>query len=65
MTPNPEYWQRVRDRANALGSDGCTGVTEWHHDCCLLHDVYYRTGLDMDGRVITKAEADLAFWRCM
>lgn len=63
--PNPDYWEAVRRRAEALGSDGCTGVTQWRQECCLRHDIHYRTGLDMDGRIITRAEADLLFWRCM
>lgn len=61
---NPEFWARVEARAAALGSDGCTGVSEWHRRCCLLHDVMYRTGQDMDGRAITRAEADYLFWEC-
>lgn len=54
FTPNEQYWQRVRDRAAALGSDGCTAVSEWNRDCCLLHDVMCRTGMDMDGRAVTR-----------
>ena len=60
-----EYWQAVRDRAASLGSDGCTGVSEWHHECCLLHDVLYRDGRDLDGQPVTRSQADRMYWRCM
>jgi hypothetical protein len=61
---NEHYWQRVRARAKALGSDGCTAVEPWNLDCCLLHDVMCRTGMDMDGNSITREEADYLFWEC-
>ncbi len=64
ITPNPEYWARVRARAEALGSDGCTLVNEWNQDCCLLHDIMVRTEQDMDGNPVTRAEADMLFWEC-
>lgn len=64
ITPNPEYWERVRARAKALGSDGCTAVSEWNRDCCLLHDVMVRTEQDMDGNHVTNDEANVLFWEC-
>lgn len=64
ITPNPEYWQRVRDRAAALGSDGCTSASEWNRDCCLLHDIMCRTGMDMDGNLVTTEEAHALFREC-
>ena len=65
VTPNDAYWARVRARAAALGSDGCTGVSEWQHDCCLLHDILCRTGVDMDSVAVTRTEADALFWKCL
>lgn len=64
ITPNPDYWDRVEARAKALGSDGCTRVSEWNRRCCLLHDIMYRTGMDMDGHAVTRQEADYLFWEC-
>jgi len=64
MTPHERYWQRVRERATELGSDGCTASSEWNRDCCLLHDVMVRTGADMNGHALTRAEADYLFWEC-
>lgn len=64
ITPNPEFWARVRLRAAALGSDGCTHATAWNLDCCLLHDVMRRTGMDMDDHAVTEAEQNYLFWEC-
>lgn len=64
ITPNAEYWERVRARAKALGSDGCSHVSAWNLDCCLRHDVMVRTGRDMNDHAITRAEADYLFWEC-
>lgn len=65
MTENPDYWRRVRARAAALGSDGCTGVPDWHRDCCLEHDVHERTGMDIHGQAISPAESDARFHECL
>ena len=59
------YWERVRQRAAELGSDGCTLVTELYQDCCLEHDIAYRTGRDLDGHPITRAQADQRFRQCI
>lgn len=60
------YWRDVRARAAALGSDGCTAATERFHDCCLRHDIEYRTGrIALGMRRLTRAEADRRFLRCM
>src|SRR3990167_10753649 len=71
-THDPKYWEWVRWVAARLHSDGCTGVSELYHDCCLEHDISYRTGLDpriqyTKGRVIplSRSEADARFRRCM
>lgn len=59
-------WDRIRQRAQALGSDGCTVVTELYRDCCLLHDILYKTGVDPDtGLPVTRAQADRIFRQCM
>lgn len=59
------YWQRVRLIAKGLGSDGCTGVGEFYRDCCLEHDIHYRTGCRIDGTPISRAEADARFRECI
>ena len=60
------YWEEVRARAKALGADGCSGpAIEWYRDCCLEHDVHYRTGRRLDGTAISRREADAVFRRCM
>jgi hypothetical protein len=69
VTPPPSdvtYWQRVKDYARQLGGDGCSGPTlQVHRSCCDEHDIHYRTGRTLDGRPITRAEADAEFRRCM
>lgn len=69
MTHPPEdsrYWDRVRDRADSLGSDGCTMATGLRRECCLEHDIAYRTHATVDGEAIhTRAEADVRFRACM
>lgn len=42
----PLYPQWVQDEAKAIGSDGCTVVSELFHSCCLEHDCAYRHGRD-------------------
>jgi len=59
-----EWSERVKARALALGSDGCTAVSEWNQVCCFHHDVMCRTGHDIDGQPITREEADWLFWEC-
>lgn len=60
-----EYWQRVRDEAGRLGSDGCSLATSAFRDCCFEHDIAYRTGATVDGQAQTKQEADVRFRSCM
>jgi len=62
---NEQYWQRVRIRARELRSDGCTGVPNFYKDCCLEHDIAYRTGRDIDGRPVTREEADKQLRDCI
>jgi hypothetical protein len=38
------YEQWVAREAEDIKSDGCTGVSEWHHECCLEHDLACRWG---------------------
>lgn len=33
------YWKFIEDEAKRLGSDGCTGVSDWHRECCWEHDL--------------------------
>lgn len=59
------YWQRVKDYARQLGGDGCSGPTlQIFRECCDEHDIHYRTGRRLDGRPITRGEADAEFRRC-
>mgnify|MGYP003438754089 FL=1 len=59
------YWERVKDKAAELGTDGCTGATGLFADCCLEHDIAYRLGTTLDGTPITKEQADKRFLCCM
>lgn len=59
------YWERVRDKAAELGTDGCTGATGAFRDCCLEHDIHYRLGTTLGGEPITRREADDRFRSCM
>lgn len=59
------YREWIIDRAEELGSDGCTGATGLYRWCCLEHDVLWRTGTRRDGTSITKAEANLVFRSCL
>lgn len=62
---NALYWDRVKDRAGELGSDGCSYVSGAFVECCLEHDIHYRTGRTLRGIRITKREADDRFKACM
>lgn len=59
------YWERIRDRAAELGTDGCTGATGIHVECCLEHDIHWRTGRTLDGQPITPGQANKRFRSCM
>lgn len=59
-------WDRIRRLAADLQSDGCTAVTEAYHDCCLLHDILYKTGIDPDtGAPVSRADADKQLRHCI
>ena len=67
-----KYWSWIRWLAERLKSDGCTVVSEMYHECCLEHDIAYRTGHDprelyYKGRVvpISRRETDARFRKCM
>lgn len=63
-----EYWTLIRNLAAALNSDGCTGVPELYHDCCLEHDIHYRLGIRLSGEIgtpISRADADARFRQCI
>lgn len=60
-----EFWDAVLAKAKELGSDGCTCVPEFYHECCCLHDIFYRTHKDMNGDPITKEEADKQLEECI
>lgn len=60
-----KYWALVRQRAKELGSDGCTGVVDFYLDCCLEHDIAYRTKADIYGLSRTNREADRDFRYCV
>lgn len=60
-----EFWAVVQDRAAELESDGCTGVSDIFGECCLLHDIYYRTHMDIEGNPISRKQADYEFRQCI
>jgi hypothetical protein len=49
----------------AIGADGCTGVTEMYHECCIFHDLGYRYHIDVYGEEITKDKVDSNFKKCI
>jgi hypothetical protein len=65
MSTNSVYWDHVYAKSASLKSDGCSYVSEAFHQCCLEHDIHYRTGTRVDGKPITRAQADKRFRECM
>ena len=59
------YWDRVRKAALAIESDGCTGVPDFHVDCCFEHDIAYVSGHTVDLERRTKWQADRDFRHCL
>ena len=51
--------------AQAIQSDGCSGVPDFHLDCCVVHDLAYKFAINPWGRPVTRAEADAAFRVCI
>lgn len=60
-----EYWQRIRDEADRLGTDGCTMGSAAFRDCCARHDIEWRRGTTIDDEPVTIDEADARFLACM
>ena len=60
-----DYWRQVRKFAADLESDGCSGVPDFYLECCLEHDIHYRTHQRLDGTPITKDEADAMLRSCI
>ncbi len=66
-----EYLKRWRDhygfhatvvkmKADALHSDGCSGVPDFYIVSCYEHDIAYRTGIGyIDNQPISRKEADI------
>ena len=48
-----------------LGTDGCSFVTGAYVECCMEHDIFYRTGKTLDGKPISKRQADARLRACM
>lgn len=59
------YWHAVRQRAAELGANGCSGVPDFHRDCCLEHDIHYRDQRTLGGVSLTRADADARFRYCL
>lgn len=49
----------------AIQADGCTGVTELFHECCVYHDLGYRFHIDIYGNPIERDQVDANFRKCM
>ncbi len=60
-----KYWRKVRAKAKELKSDGCSGVPDFYKDCCLEHDVHYRTHKTIDGIDIDRKTADGTLKKCI
>src|SRR5688572_11042144 len=56
-----DYWTRIRDEADRLGTDGCSMGSAAFRLGCLRHDCEYRTGVTIDGDPVTKQQADDRF----
>lgn len=65
MVKDEKYWKLVRERAKELNSDKCSKALDVYVDCCYEHDIPYRSGMDVYGNPVTKAEADATFRRCI
>lgn len=57
------YWSGVKEKAEDLCSDGCSGVPDWMIWTCWEHDYHYRTHESVEGWPIKKCEADYIFRR--
>lgn len=59
------YWDRVHELADRLGSDGCTMATGLRRECCAEHDIHYARHRTLDGAPLTRRQADARFLACM
>tara|TARA_R110000824_G_scaffold22460_4_gene82141 strand:+ start:885 stop:1202 length:318 start_codon:yes stop_codon:yes gene_type:complete len=59
------YWAAIRAYAKLTDGDGCTGVPDFHKDCCREHDLHLETGLTLSGRPISTWAANAAFASCI
>lgn len=61
-----QYWKWVKEYAGALNGDGCTSTPDFfYRRCCDEHDLHYRVGCGIDGRTLTRAQADKKLFICM
>ncbi len=74
------YWRFIEKEAQKVGSDGCTGVSEWNRECCLEHDLachyeknphsayeFYVAGVRnfwVQAEEMTRRQADYQFGAC-
>ena len=57
------YWNDVHTFAEALDSDGCSGVPDTFAWACLEHDCFYRRHKHIGGEDISKSQADYVLRR--
>jgi hypothetical protein len=50
---------------SAIKSDGCTVVSELYHECCVVHDLGYKFGIDPWGNPLERGQIDHNFRTCM
>lgn len=60
--PTTEYLLALKD---AIKSDGCSGVPDIYGDCCIIHDLCYRFGIDVYGNKVKKITSDEILRKCM
>ena len=48
-----------------VATDGCSGVPDFYLNCCIIHDWWYRTHRNLDGKPITKTQADKGLSECI
>jgi hypothetical protein len=68
------YWDWVREQAQLIKADGCSGVPEINRVCCLEHDLAYFYGRSPQAAFVTKSwslaakcsrsDADARFREC-
>jgi hypothetical protein len=63
---DPGYWERVKYLARRLNGDGCSASLDlWFSVCCDEHDIAYRTGYDVEGYPVSRAQADRLLRICI